>query len=78
MDDYPQKQVQTFVWNRAIQQDILQVKYPMQSSYIDVYNASINFCMLDNIHMGFSWYIALGGMFVSIMNRAGAENGHGQ
>jgi hypothetical protein len=79
-DDYQQKQMQTFVWNHAVQQDILQAKLPMQSSYIDVYNASINYPMLDNLHMADSWYMALGGMFVSIMNRAGAENhnGHGQ
>jgi hypothetical protein len=73
-DDFLQKQKQTFIWNHAIQQDILQAKFPMQSSYIDVYNASINYPMLDNLHMDYSWYSALGGMFVSIMNKAGADS----
>jgi hypothetical protein len=59
-DDYAQTLAATFEWNMAVQDILLTNReFRRKSFFLDVFNASIEYPHVDNIHMEATWYAAL-------------------
>jgi hypothetical protein len=67
---YTQGFNRTLEWNTAVRYMLESTTdFMHKSSFVDVFNASINFPHVDNIHMSSTWYNALGSTFASLIDR---------
>ena len=66
---YKQTPESILKWNTAVFDMIVKTAHLLhKTSYVNVYNASINFKHMDNIHMSPEWYKTLGAMYVNLIN----------
>jgi hypothetical protein len=55
------------VWNQAMR-EILQ-RDPLHNTFVEVFQESFAWNMVDNIHMDNPWYNALGGMLAKLITQ---------
>jgi hypothetical protein len=70
-DEYRQTKVQTIEWNNAVRDLLKDYSDTKKISFIDVFEASVEYDHKDNIHMSPKWYELLGNMLLTVV-RGGA------
>jgi hypothetical protein len=66
--DYAQTTERMYEWNKAMEK-VLHEQYASHATFWDVFDQSLSWEMLDNVHMLVSWYQTLGSTFLKLIDK---------